>query len=286
LSIVVALLVCSFFVSGLRANVLAQDATPDASPAGDACAPVGGEEEATPEASPVAEEAPVGTPVDDQAVIDAATAVVSEAWDCVNEFGLTSTFTSVASVVSYDDGSLGVDYQVATGSKQVERFLDVLTDEAGTWTITDRSLLTPETDLDSTSIGVNFATADDELVIELARAELEASEATLFQITNTGDWDHNFVLVSVPEGFDPATAGHFDIAAPPEGTTVEGGISLASGEAGAALFEGLAPGSYVVYCVAEAPDGETHADKGMFAPLTITEAVPLDIPDVVGTPAG
>ena len=37
LSIVVALLVCSFFVSGLRANVLAQDATPDASPVGAPC---------------------------------------------------------------------------------------------------------------------------------------------------------------------------------------------------------------------------------------------------------
>ncbi|MEJ7838796.1 MAG: hypothetical protein WKF81_08265 [Thermomicrobiales bacterium] len=269
-------------MSAVRVNVLAQDATP----AGDACAAVGGDDAMTsPEASPVAEEAPVGTPVEDQAVIDTATAAISEAWGCVNEFGLMSTFTEVLGVVDYGDGSLGVDYQVATGSKQIERFLDVIEDMDGTWKITDRSLLNPETDSDLSTIGIRFATVDDELVIESNLASFETNEAIEFQVTNTGDWAHNFVLVMVPEGFDPAAAGHFDVLAPAEGTTVEGGISLEAGEVGSAIFEGLEAGSYVIYCVMEAPDGETHADKGMFLALTITERVVIEVPDVVGTPA-
>ena len=334
LSIVVALLVCSFFVSGLRANVLAQDATPAtvacAAPEVPPGTPEPMEEEmvASPEAdeaSPVAEEAaptpPSGTLVEDQAVIDAATAAVSNVYACLTEGnilgalalttdnfresvigaanlytaaalaepwfeGFSETITVVNGVYDNGDGSLSVDYQTIDG-KQVYHYLDVLVEEDGVWKFDATFDLTPETDLDKLSIGVNFATADDELVIEIARPEFEATEATLFQVTNTGDWGHNFVLISVPDGFDPASLTHPESPATlPEGTEFLGSIDLEPGQSGAALFEGLEPGSYVIYCYVEAPDGETHADKGMYVPFTVLPPIELDIPDVVGTPAG
>ena len=283
LSFVVTLLISSLFATAMHTHVAAQDATP----AGDACAPIGGDEAAaTPEAaSPVVEEAPVGTPVEDQATIDAATAVVTEAWDCVNEFGLTSTFSSVLTVFDYGDGTLGVDYQIATGTKQVERYLDVLVEDAGAWSISERTALAPETDLDKVSVGVKLVSADGTPAIEIAVASFEASPATLFQITNDNDVAQAFALLTVPEGFDPAAAGSFDVLAIPEGTTLEGVTILDAGASGVALFEGLTPGNYAAYSLAVAEDGATLTDQGLSTVLTVTEPVELDIPDVVGTPA-
>jgi uncharacterized cupredoxin-like copper-binding protein len=342
LAFVVALLLCSLFVSASRSTVLAQDATPEASPAGTPCVapdvPPGTPEpmeeemtaspEASPaEASPVAEEPapepPVGTLVEDQAVIDEAEGFISNLFACINEgnylgalaqttdnfretfVGTTNLYTAAAIVEEflageegtetiteflgvYDngDGSLSVDYQTAAG-KQIFRYFEVLVQEGEEWKLDASFTLNAETDLDTISVGLKFASETDELVFEIAPASIEAMPATIFQVTNTGDWGHSFTLVKVPEGFDPASLTHPDPSADwPEGVEEIGGIYLEPGQAGEALFLDLEPGSYVIYCWVEAPDGETHADKGMYTTFTITEPVEIEVPDVVGTPAG
>jgi uncharacterized cupredoxin-like copper-binding protein len=285
-------------------------ASPEASPA---------------EASPAAEEAaptpPSGTLVEDQAVIDEATAAVTNVYACLGEgnflgalalttdnfrlslFGTTNLYTAAAiaeqwfadytetitevnAVYDNGDGSLSIDYQTL-GGKQVFHYLDVLVQEDGVWKFDASFDLSPETDLDTVSVGVKFASEEDELVIEISPASIEALPAALFQITNTGDWGHTFELLKVPDGFDPASLTHPDPAAElPEGVEYLGGTFLEPGQSGEVLFEGLEAGSYVIYCYVEAPDGETHADKGMYTTLTITEPVEIEVPDVVGTPAG
>lgn len=333
MSLVVALLLCTLFVSATGANAIAQDATPEASPAAAACVapdvPEGtpepmdemmGMDMASPEASPAVEEAaptpPTGTLVEDQAVIDEATATVNNIWACVNEgnylgaaalttanyrltefgtenlytvaalleqFELSGTVQEVLNVYQYDDGSVGVDYQIISGI-QVSRTLDIYVEEDGSWKLDADYDLAPETDLDSQTIGVKFGTADNEFVFEVAPAEFAAEPATIFQATNVGALEHEFVLLQVPEGFDPATITNPQ-GPPPEGVSFVGAFFLQPGQTGDLLLEGLQPGNYVAYCFLPIGDGTTHADAGMFLPITVTEPVDLGIPDVVGTPA-
>jgi uncharacterized cupredoxin-like copper-binding protein len=332
--LVAALLLCTLFVGGSSAYVLAQDASPEASPTGATCvAPEG--PPGTPEpmtdmtgdtASPAAEEAtpaeappapPTGTPVEDQAVIDQVTAAASNIAACLTEgnylgalslttsnfrlstFGTDNIYTvatflegyvpgsitEVHDVVQLDGGAFGIDYASHEG-KAVYHTFDVFVDVDGTLMLDSSYELEPETSLDSQTITVVLGTAEDEFAMTVEPASFAVEPATAFLTANNGTMGHEFVILQVPDGFDPASltnpSGPDDL---PDGVSYLGSTYLEPGQTGTLLFEGLEPGNYVGYCFIPLEDGMTHAQNGMYAAFTITAPVDLGIPDVVGTPA-
>jgi len=80
----------------------------------------------------------------------------------------------------------------------------------------------------------------------------------------------------VPEEMDPASfvfpASEADL---PEGVTAVGGYVVPAGTQTAAVFTDLVPGSYVL-----------ATDTGLSVPFTVTEVVPLEVPDLFATPEG
>jgi hypothetical protein len=260
---------------------------------------------------------PSGTAVDDQATIDAVTAATNNISACLSEgnalgalalttsnfvmtqFGTDNIYTAasflegyvpgpitkVNGVFQYDDGSVGIDYNSAEGM-QVLHALDVYVQQDGAWLLDASYELPAQSDLDTSSITVTLGTADNEFAMVVEPASFAASPATNFVIYNNGTIEHEFIVLQVPEGFDPATLTNPQSPADlPADVTFVGATFAAPGQVTAALFEGLQPGNYVGYCFIPAEDGATHAEHGMYMAFTITEPVVIDVPDVVGSPA-
>ena len=333
LMLVALLLLCSLVISGSRTGALAQDAPPaDTATCVAPEVPPGTPEDmgdmggmdmemATPADDAAAPEEPVvptGTPVDDQATIDAVTAAATNIQSCLAEgnalgalslttsefrmsqFGTDNIYTiaamlegytpapigTVNGVYQYEDGSLGIDYTSAEG-KQLTHTLDVFIEQDGAWLLNAEYELPAQSKLDTTTITVVLGTPENEFSLTVEPASFSASPATNFTVYNNGTMEHEFIILQVPEGFDPASLtnpqGPEDL---PADVTFVGATWVAPGEVGSALFEGLEPGNYVGYCFIPLEDGTTHAQNGMYMAFTITEAVDLDVPDVVGSPAG
>lgn len=105
-----------------------------------------------------------------------------------------------------------------------------------------------------------------------APATLQAG-LTHFNLVNSGVEDHQALFIRLNDGVtldDLASAPietEADVA--PYGTLAGGPIALAGGEFDTTLD--LEPGSYVLICTVETPDGVAHADLGMVTTLDVTE---------------
>jgi hypothetical protein len=275
------------------AAVMAQSATPAGTPIGPDAACSVAAAVAAPSASPVAaaspvaEEEPTGTAVEDQAVIDEATATINNLYACYNagdgeaflalftEAGHQAAFgnddhatladhiaaksavaqagaVEVHEVVDYGDGTLGVDYQVHIG-QQVIHNTDILAQVDGTWLVDGRIVDAPETDLDSTTASVKASVADGAVVIEVSPAPIANQPAVKLQITNNADSAVDLVLF---QGGDAASVTSTDISAAPEGVTFIGEAhNVGAGQIADTAFENLPEGNYVV--VVQTANGET-----------------------------
>ena len=90
---------------------------------------------------------------------------------------------------------------------------------------------------------------------------------TTFRASNTGSQNHE--LAFLPGGGDvPFT----DEGAPDEAALEAAGAfeleGFGAGQTCDATYQ-LEPGDYTLFCIVEAPDGETHASKGMLGELTV-----------------
>ncbi len=99
--------------------------------------------------------------------------------------------------------------------------------------------------------------------------EVEVAAGTVtFATTNEGTEAHEFAVL--PGGGEvPLTAD----GAPDEDALADAGAfemeAYGPGQTCNATWE-LEPGEYTLFCIVEAPDGETHAAKGMVGSLTVT----------------
>lgn len=89
-----------------------------------------------------------------------------------------------------------------------------------------------------------------------------------FAVTNVGDEAHEVAFL--PGGGQvPFT----EDGAPNEQALAEGGAfeleAFPAGEECRATYD-LQPGRYTLFCIVEAPDGETHYEKGMVGELTVS----------------
>jgi hypothetical protein len=293
-------------------------------PAEEEASPVAMEDMASPAASPVAEdapEAPTGEVVTDEAVIEEATTAVANVFACLTEgdyfgasalltenyrltmFGSANLYTvatilaeisvgmplelyGFGDVLDLGDGRLAVQYDQLSG-QQVERFLVVLVEEDGFWKFDEEFEQAPETNLNSVSVGLQAATDESEYAFEISPPEVPQAPATLFRFFNVGEMEHEAIILKTPDGFDPASLVETPPESPadlPTGVEFIGFGYAPPGEEETLLFLDLEVGTYTIYCFIPAPDGETHAAKGMITQFTVTEAAAPEVPDVVGSP--
>ncbi len=251
----------------------AQDASPAASPAGSACVVAADTSGASPAASPATDA--LATPVADQAVIDTATAALTTYYDCLGQTSTRGSYEAltVNSVSSLADGSLQVDHQVNLG-KQVLASRATLVESDGAWMVASQTAIAPKTDLDTVTLSIKVTGG----AVEAGRPSAVAGPAVSVHMVNGEKTDQTFVVLSVPEKFDPASMKTYDPAALPADVAVVGELPLAAGTEGDALFVGLEPGNYAVFAVGS--DG-TLATGAVFA---LTAPAKLDVPSIFDTP--
>lgn len=117
--------------------------------------------------------------------------------------------------------------------------------------------------------------ADAAETVDITATEYEFDPSTVsvsagivtFAVTNAGNQNHE--LAFLPGGGDiPLTAD----GAPDEDALAEGGAFELEGfspdQTCNATYD-FEPGTYTLFCIVEAPDGETHASKGMIGELTV-----------------
>jgi hypothetical protein len=128
-----------------------------------------------------------------------------------------------------------------------------------------------EVDIDGDSSAVGVKVGE---IAEINVASIEVRPYIILQTANNTDSDMMAAVFMVPEGMDPATfvfpASEADL---PEGVTAIGGYEVPAGGQTAAVFTDLVPGSYVL-----------ATDTGLSVPFTVTEVVPLDVPDLFASP--
>lgn len=251
----------------------AQESSPAASPAGSACVVAAEGTGASPAASPAADA--LATPVSDEAVIGAATTTLDTYYSCLSETSTRGSYgeLTVSAVSALEDGSLLVNHQVTLG-KQVLASRATLVESNGEWAIAAQTAISPKTNLDMVTLAIKVADG----AVSTSPPSAEAKDAVSFHGVNSEKSAQTFVLLGVPEKFDPTSMTAFDPAALPEGITLVGELPLAAAAEGDALFVGLEPGTYAVFAVGE--DG-TLATGTV---ITLTEPVTLDVPSIFDTP--
>lgn len=111
--------------------------------------------------------------------------------------------------------------------------------------------------------------------------------------TNAGKEPHFAAFVKVADGksFADVKAA---LTAPPSATPPAGpppfeewaGSPTADPGASGQLSFNLPAGAYAIFCAIPAPDGQTHAAKGMVQEVTVTEGDDGELPEAVGTIVG
>ncbi|MDQ3779506.1 MAG: hypothetical protein M3354_03015 [Chloroflexota bacterium] len=297
-----ALIVAGGLVALSIAGASAQ-ATPEsgsmATPADGPCeAPAGMTDMASPMASPEADdaEAPVGTPVEDQAVIDQAVAAAENLANCWNagdleavlglvtpnllqtKFGVASAdeaatalssmelplyaIVSTGDVQTYDDGRASLDLDYMLGDHQFSSARWYMVDAGGQLLIDEEEFRLPQPDVEASSvIGLAFESDDSAIVhgvpdAETGGREVPAIEGIILNLANAGT--ENRILTVVRLGDDETAS---PVAGPlPMGDFVAMVHVPGGGQTDVALLN-LEPGNYAV--------GEMGGDS---VPLTITEA--------------
>ena len=251
----------------------AQESSPAASPAGSACVVAAEGTSASPAASPAA--GALATPVSDEAVIGSATTALKTYYGCLSETSTRGNYEelTVGNVSALENGNLLVDHQVKLG-KQVLASRATLVESNGEWAVASQTAISPKTDLDMVTLSIKVADG----AVEASPPSAEAKSAVSFHGVNSEKSAQTFVLLSVPEKFDPKSMTAFDPAALPDGVTLVGELPVAAGAEGDALFVGLEPGTYAAY--AAGADG-TLATGAVFA---LTAPAKLDVPSIFATP--
>lgn len=312
------------------ASVVAQDASPEASPMAVACDSPGlppgtptpmddmamGEMDmATPMAVEEAEEDVLGTAAD-EATAAAIMAAIENYVACYNEGQATgdpglyvalessnywesqgyatpwdyaaseleSPFSSVellgmSNAMSWDDGRVSADIEFVLGDYWYNHWRVFLVEQDGTWLWDQEAPLPPQPDVDFVSVnGINLTETTDEATGEVTYGfqsrsgswDFVATDAIIFNITNTGVELHEAVVVQLPEGADPL--GLLDGSVPSEDVTVLGGVfGLAPEQSADLTFLNLPAGTYTLLCFFPSPEGVPHAAQGMVQNFNIVE---------------
>jgi uncharacterized cupredoxin-like copper-binding protein len=251
----------------------------------------------------VTEEALQATPAD-EATTAAVTAAAQNLANCANsgnyegmaalftanflqeQFGSTNPYDAIqnlqgfmignptfANVAAYADGSVGVDVSYLQTEYQLVSERWSLVQEDGYWKIDRLAPLSPAPEGDTTVLGYDLS--------EYAFTAEGAGTTPEFPVliihgNNMGKEAHEIVVLKLPEGMtvDQLLADESLFA------QVEfiGQIALEPGQLGDMALINLPAGKYTLVCFFTAPDGQSHAAKGMVGEFEVTPAAPPATP--------
>jgi hypothetical protein len=276
--------------------------TPVETMAEGAASPMAEEAAASPmaEATPgmaSAPEIPTGTPADAETT-ELVTAAVANVFACLSEgnhLGVAALYTtaglmedfgtgnpydleqflpqlpptalvSVSDVQVLDDGRYSADVVYSFGGIQLlrERWLLVAA---------DRFLLidsTPDLAVEAPEGSVTIAVEMVDFAYELSQETAPANTPLVFEVTNTGQYPHELVLVQMDESANPEMLLTGELTF--EDIGIYGATFSEGGQPAPPLvLMGLNPGTYYLICMIDVPDGVPHLARGMVAELTIEE---------------
>jgi hypothetical protein len=242
--LIAGLLAALALAGGRFGPAAAQDATPAATPAA-TCTPAVGDGDmggmdmgATPAASPVADEEPIGTPADEAtaaAVVAAAENLVAcynsdplAFLDLVTDHFITEVVgygdreaaaativddvatnpltlslvgVDAGSALTYDDGRVSVDVAYFQGPYQYVEARWFFVQSGSDWLADDEGLLVPEPDVDFvTIISASVAADEGATVVFDQSTSVPATDAIVIHLINNSATDRGFAVVMLPEG--------------------------------------------------------------------------------------
>jgi hypothetical protein len=281
-----------------------------ASPEAPEASPAAVETEAAGEATAaVVEEEAQATPAD-EATTATATAAAQNLANCVNsgnyegaaalmtanfiqeQFGTGNPYDAVenlqgfminnptfSNVATYADGSVSVDSSFLQTEYQLTSERWFLVQDGEYWKIDSLVPLTPAPEGDTAVLGIDLT--------EYAFTAEGAGSTSEFPVliihgNNMGKEAHQIVVLKLPEGMtvDQLLADQSLFS------QVEfiGEIDLEPGQLGDMALINLPAGKYTMVCFFTAPDGQSHAAKGMTLDFEVMPATPVETGSPAATP--
>jgi hypothetical protein len=189
------------------------------------------------------------------------------------------TLLAIDNAMVWDDGRVSADVQAMVGDYWFNEWRWFLIEEDGLWKLDERADLPPQPDVDFVAVnGINITETTDEASGEITYAfqsfsgswDFAASDAIVFNITNSGAEPHEALVMQLPEGADPM--GLLDGSVAFEDVTFYGGVfDIAPGGSADLTFLDLPVGTYTMICFFPSPDGAPHAAHGMVQQFNIVE---------------
>lgn len=178
--------------------------------------------------------------------------------------GLTLTINTVENVQTLDDGRLGADvtYQVFN-NLTADQFVFV---HEGDFLLLDTMIpLEVEIPADATVITGELVDYAFEL------SETSAPAGTIaFDVTNTGEYPHEIVIVGLPEGITVEDV--FEDESLFEQVEFYGyTLADAGQDAPPLVLVDMEPGTYTLVCFVDMPEGIPHVMRGMILEFEVTE---------------
>lgn len=189
------------------------------------------------------------------------------------------TLLGVGNPMVWDDGRVSADAELLLGDHWYNHWRIFFADVDGTWLYDQDSPLPPTPDVDFVAVnGINITESTDEASGEITYAfesisgswDFVATEAIVFNITNSGAEPHEAIVMQLPEGADPM--GLLDGSIAFEDVTFYGGVfGIEPGGNMDLTFLNLPVGTYTMICFFPSPDGAPHAVHGMVQQFNIVE---------------
>lgn len=168
---------------------------------------------------------------------------------------------SVENVLVHSDGRVSGEVMNQFGEAQVDRFQALFVDEDGQLLL-DEEILLP---IENADVTIEVSLVD--FAFEMSENTVPADSMVAFNVSNDGDYDHEFFVMRLPEGVTVEEA--LEAPEPPEGVELFGGVYAEPGQTASLALNGLAPGTYTVVCFIDDPDGVPHVMRGMVAELIV-----------------
>jgi len=159
------------------------------------------------------------------------------------------------------DGRISVEITSRVGENQVDRFRAYFIEGDQGYLLLDQEVALPV----AGDITVEVTMLD--YAFEMSQTTIPAGGIVSFEITNAGQYPHEFVVVQLPEGVTVEEA----LADPALGESVMflAGTFAEPGQVAYTGLTGLTPGTYTVVCFVDTPEGIPHVMRGMVAELTV-----------------
>jgi hypothetical protein len=189
------------------------------------------------------------------------------------------TLLEIGNAMVWDDGRVSADAQLLIGEHWYNNWRIFLADVDGAWLYDQEATLPPTPDADFVAVnGINITETTDEATGEITYAfvsfsgswDFAATDAIIFNFTNSGVEPHEAIVVQLPEGADPM--GILDGSIAMEDVNFIGVAVpiLPDGSADLTLLN-LPVGTYTMICFFPSPDGAPHAVHGMVQEFNIVE---------------